>query len=343
VTINEFYGKVAKKIIVELLRQNFNILIKNNLGVFFYFHYRKEMEKKKSQNLAEIFNCQKCDYITSKKCDFIKHLSTRKHSVSHDGKDLEMKKSQKVANHFFCNCGKKYGSHSGLWKHSKICSQKENIITSAKPEITSDLILAVLQQNKELQTLVMEQNKTIVDLAKNNESNVINSNNINSNNTAFNLNLFLNETCKDAMNITDFVDSLKIQMADLENVGEVGFINGISNIIVKNLKILDVTQRPVHCTDSKREVLYVKDENKWEKENQENVKIRKAIKRIAHKNSKMLLEFRKKHPDCGKSDSKYADQYNKLVIEAMGGKGDNDLEKEDKIIKNIAKEVIIQK
>jgi hypothetical protein len=251
-----------------------------------------------------------------------------------------MKKSQKVANLYICNCGKKYGSHSGLWKHSKICLQKDN---SAKPEITSELILSVLQQNKELQTLVVEQHKTIVDLSKHGDTNIINSNNVNSNNTSFNLNLFLNETCKDAMNITDFVDSLKIQLSDLENLGKVGFINGISNIIVKNLKVLDVTQRPVHCTDSKREVLYVKDENKWEKENQENVKIRKAIKRIAHKNSKMLSEFRKKHPDCGKSESKYADQYNKLVVEAMGGKGDNDIEKEDKIIKNIAKEVVIQK
>ena len=169
-----------------------------------------------------------------------------------------------------------------------------------------------------------------------------NSNN-NSNNKSFNLNFFLNETCKDAMNITDFVKSLQIQLSDLEKVGEVGFINGISDIIVKNLKNLDVTQRPVHCTDSKREVLYIKDDDKWEKESEENVKLRKAIKHIAFKNSKMLQEFRKKHPDCGKSDSKYADQYNKLVVEAMGGKGDNDKEKENKIIKKIAKEVVIEK
>jgi hypothetical protein len=216
-------------------------------------------------------------------------------------------------------------------------------MVSKNQEITSELILCVLQQNKELQTLVLEQNKTIVELAKTNDYNIINSNNINSNNKSFNLNLFLNETCKDAMNIMDFVDSLKLQLTDLENVGENGFINGISNIIVKNLKGLDVTQRPVHCTDAKREVLYVKDENKWEKETETNIKLRKAIKRIAHKNSKMLCEFRKEHPDCGKSDSKYSDQYNKLVIEAMGGKGNNDIEKEDKIIKNIAKEVIIQK
>jgi hypothetical protein len=169
-----------------------------------------------------------------------------------------------------------------------------------------------------------------------------NNGNINSNKT-FNLNVFLNEQCKDAMNIMDFVDSLKLQLSDLENVGKHGFVEGISNIIVKNLKALDVHKRPVHCSDSKREVMYVKDENKWEKENDEKLKLRKLIKHIAHKNSKLIPEFRAKYPDCGKSDSVKSDQYNKLVIEAMGGSGDNDNEKENKIIKKIAKEVIIDK
>ena len=144
------------------------------------------------------------------------------------------------------------------------------------------------------------------------------------------------------MNIMDFVDSLKLQLSDLESVGKLGFVNGISNIIVKKLNSLDETKRPIHCTDAKREVLYVKDEDKWEKEN-ENKKIRKAIKHIAHKNSKLIPEFKAKHPDCAKSDSKYSDQYNKLIIEAMGGSGNNDSENEDKIIKNIAKEVLIDK
>jgi hypothetical protein len=141
----------------------------------------------------------------------------------------------------------------------------------------------------------------------------------------------------------DFVDSLKLQLADLESVGKLGFVQGISNIIVKNLKALDVHKRPVHCSDSKREVMYIKDENKWEKENEEKNKLRKAIKKIANKNSRLLPEFKEKHPDCGKSESVFSDQYNKLIIEAMGGSGDNDLEKEDKIIRKIAKEVTIDK
>jgi hypothetical protein len=185
-----------------------------------------------------------------------------------------------------------------------------------------------------------------MDLCKDrNKFQIINNNNgnINSNNKTFNLNVFLNEQCKDAMNIMDFVDSLKLQLSDLENVGKLGFVEGISNIIVKNLKALDVHKRPVHCSDSKREVMYVKDENKWEKENDEKLKLRKVIKHIAHKNSKLIPEFRAKYPDCGKSDSNKSDQYNKLVIEAMGGSGNEDIDNENKIIKKIAKEVIIDK
>jgi hypothetical protein len=145
------------------------------------------------------------------------------------------------------------------------------------------------------------------------------------------------------MNITDFVDSLNLQLCDLESVGRLGFIEGISNIIVKNLKAMDVHKRPVHCSDSKREVMYIKDENKWEKENNEKNKLRKVIKKVANKNSRLLPEFKAKHPDCIKSSSKFSDQYNKLIVESMGGSGDNDLEKEDKIIRKIAKEVIIDK
>jgi hypothetical protein len=171
----------------------------------------------------------------------------------------------------------------------------------------------------------------------------INNGNINSNNKTFNLNVFLNEECKDAMNIMDFVDSLQIQLADLEKVGKLGFVEGITNLIVKNLQALDVHKRPVHCSDTKRETLYVKDENKWEKENQENKRLKRAIKHIAHKNSKMLPEFKAKYPDCVFSDSHKSDEYNTLVIESMGGLGNDDEDNENKIIKKLAKEVIITK
>ena len=141
----------------------------------------------------------------------------------------------------------------------------------------------------------------------------------------------------------DFVDSLKLQLSDLENVGKLGFVDGISNIIIKNLKAIDIHKRPVHCSDPKRETIYVKDDNKWEKEDEQNKKLRKAIKHIAHKNSNMLLLFKSKYPDCIYSDSNKSDQYNKLIIESMGGPGKNEFEKENKIIKNIIKETIINK
>jgi hypothetical protein len=145
------------------------------------------------------------------------------------------------------------------------------------------------------------------------------------------------------MNIMDFVDSIQLQLTDLEKVGELGYVEGISNIIIKNLNSLDVTQRPIHCTDKKREILYVKDENKWEKEDKENNKVRRIIKRVSHRNSSLLKNYREKHPECRKAESSLSDKYDKLVIEAMGGKGDNDIEKENKIIKNISNAVTIEK
>jgi transcriptional regulator with PAS, ATPase and Fis domain len=144
------------------------------------------------------------------------------------------------------------------------------------------------------------------------------------------------------MNITDFVESIKLQLSDLEKVGSVGYIEGISDIITTNLKALDITQRPIHCTDKKREVLYVKDEDKWEKDEEKKM-VRKAIKNVADKNSRLLLKFREVHPDCNKSNSKYSDQYNKIIVEAFGGQGNDVIDKEDKIIKNITKNVSIEK
>jgi hypothetical protein len=233
-----------------------------------------------------------------------------------------------------CECGKQYKYSQGLSKHKKTCGF--NVIDNESTD--KDLIMMLIKENSELKNMVLEVCQKIQPLTNN-----INTYNTNSNNKTFNLNVFLNETCKDAMNINDFVDSLKLQLTDLENVGKLGYINGISNIIVKNLNSLNETERPIHCTDTKRETIYIKDEDKWQKETQENIKLKKAIKRIAHKNSKLLYDYKNKYPDCNKSDSKYSDQYNKLIIEAMGGMENNDIDKEDKIIKKILKEVTIKK
>ena len=288
--------------------------------------------------------CEYCNMKTNNKKDYEKHIMTAKHSKLTNVNNLLTDSSQKDSYcDFTCqNCNKEYKSRVGLWKHKKKCNI--NVISDLdnKDETVDkdQLILMLVKQNSELIKETSEFKNIMMEVIKNGTHNTTHTN---SHNKTFNLQFFLNETCKDAMNIMDFVDSVKLQLSDLENVGKIGYVEGISSIIVKNLNSLDETKRPVHCTDSKREVMYIKDEDKWEKENENKEKMRKVIKHITHKNSKLLNEFKTKHPDCGKSDSRFSDQYNKLIIEAMGGKGDNDLEKEDKIIRNIAKEVTIDK
>jgi hypothetical protein len=200
-----------------------------------------------------------------------------------------------------------------------------------------------MKENSDFKHLLIEQNNQILSLV-NKSGNNFNSNNVNSNNKTFNLNMFLNETCKDAMNISDFMNSIELDLNDLINVGEMGYINGISNIIIKNLKELDITQRPIHCTDVKREILYIKDQDKWEKEGEHKERMLCFVKNIANKNIRMISEYKRRYPDCGKYESKYSDQYNKLIVEAMGGGSDKDeMESNEKIIKKITKEVIIDK
>ena len=313
------------------------------------------MTNKNTLKSANKYICNFCDFNCSKESDWTRHLFTFKHKKRTNTNE----NTPKNAIDYSCDCGKNYKHASSLWNHKKKCHQISNnndtIDSNSNNSKNNDLVIDkelvmtilkqnsdIMKENSELKNMMLEQQTQMLEVIKNGTHNT-NTQINNVSNKTFNLNLFLNEECKDAMNIMDFVDSLKLQLSDLENVGKVGFVSGISNIIIKNLKALDVNKRPVHCSDTKREVMYIKDENKWEKENEEKKKLKKAIKYIAHKNSKMISEFKAKYPDCIYSDSKKSDQYHKLIIEAMGGKGDNDNEKEEKIIKNIAKEMIIQK
>jgi hypothetical protein len=310
-------------------------------------HKKKIIEQNRinlEQKNAEKFHCIICDFICCKKSNYDKHISTAKHKNRTILNNLEQKNSEKCQVYNCKNCNKSYNARNSLWYHEKKCNQNTETINDNKINEPTDkeLIMLLIKENSQLRKEQTDIKEIILEIVKNGTHNTI-TNNTNSNNKTFNLQFFLNETCKDAMNIMDFVDSIKLQLSDLENVGKIGFVEGISDIIVKNLNLLDETKRPVHCTDSKREVMYVKDDNKWEKENETKLKLRKAIKKVAYKNTQMLSQFRIKHPDCLKSESKVSDKYNKLVFEAMGGKGDNDSEKEDKIIKNIAKEVTIEK
>ena len=265
-------------------------------------------------------------------------------STKHNRQHLATKN---LPQHICSSCDKKYQDRTGLWRHKKICGQT----TTAEPNLVEQL----LKQNDDFKNIILEQNKIfveqnndlqqqIIDICKNGITNNNTINNVNSHNKTFNLNVFLNEDCKDAMNISDFVDSIKFQLADLEHMGRVGYVEGLSNIIIKNMNALDVTKRPLHCTDEKRETLYIKDGGVWTKEEEDNKNVRKLIKKVAFRNSKNIKLFKEKHPDCITSESKYSDTYSKIVIEAMGGGSKcNDYDSENKIIKKLAKMITIDK
>ncbi len=279
---------------------------------------------KKPQN----FVCETCYFITSNKKDYSRHILTKKH-IFNTSQCVSIKKTQKTPHE--CICGKIYKESSGLWRHKKVCVYNtiDNTIdtTNNFNDFDKDnLIKTLIEQNAKLMTIL--ENGTV-----NNSNNTTNSNN-----KAFNLNLFLNETCKNAMNITDFVDSIKLQLSDFMEVGEVGYVEGISNIIVKKLNALDETIRPIHCTDQKRETFYVKDEDRWEKEDEDKIKIKKLIKKVSFKNENLMKIYKEKYPDYNDPDSKRSDQYSKTVIEAMDCKE----ESREKIIKNISKATIIK-
>jgi hypothetical protein len=304
-----------------------------------------------NENLPKIcpkFYCEKCDYGTSKKSSYDDHLMSAKHKKSMIGNE----NLPKFCSKYICDiCCKEYKDNSGLWRHKKKCKMEEHVQKNFynENECENDDFSKTneLKEMKEFMKYLMKENtemkSMMVKVIENGTHNTTNNNiHTNSHNKSFNLNFFLNETCKDAMNIMDFVESIQLQLSDLERVGELGYVEGISNIIVQNLKDLDVTQRPVHCTDKKRETIYVKDENKWEKDD-ENKKMHKMVRKVADKNVRMLSKFKEKYPDYNKASSKYSDAYNKIIIESMGGRGDNDFEKEEKIIKKVSKEVAVDK
>ena len=305
--------------------------------------------------LCHKFYCNICDYRTSKKSSYDNHKLSAKHQkgiktnvLETFGNEIMPKLCHSKYSCEFCN--KDFNNRSGLWKHKQKCLTERDFTNkdvNNKGIDEKDLIMMLINDNKDFKQLILdvckekdEYKNMMMKVLENGTHNT--TTHTNSHNKAFNLNFFLNETCKDAMNITEFVESIKLQLSDLERVGELGYVEGISNIIVKNLKDLDVTQRPVHCTDKKRETMYIKDENTWEKD-EEQKKMHKLVRKVADKNARMLPKFKEAHPDCTKSASRFSDQYNKIIMEAMGGKGDNDFEKEEKIIKRVSKEVIVDK
>jgi hypothetical protein len=247
-----------------------------------------------------------------------------------------------------CSCGKKYKHMSSLCNHKRLCTGIKNIHieqTSIVPENNDkidheDLIQELMKQNNEFKTMLIEQNTKIMELAK--EGKYITNNTTNNNN--FNLNLFLNEKCKDALNIMDFINQLQLNTSDLDMVGRLGYTEGISKLFIRGLKELDLFKRPIHCSDLKREVLYVKDKDFWEKDNEEKKKLKTAIKYIAAKNFKQIHEWQEEHPESSDYNNQKNTDYNMIVLHSMGGATAEEDEKNyNKIIKNVAQEVTIDK
>ena len=286
--------------------------------------------------------CENCHVNTNNKKDYTKHLATRKHinvyKCLQEGEKIPPKK-------FVCNCGKEYKYRQSLCVHRKECifnkPNSDNTIikieNNEKPEkseteikMLTNLVLELVKSNQDLQ-------KQMLDVCKNSNTTINNNNN-----KTFNMNLFLNEKCKDAMNIMDFVNSMTLELSDLEDVGKLGYVEGISNIIIRKLNAMDIYKRPIHCSDAKREIMFVKDENVWEKENSTYDKLRKAIKRVTYKNSAMLVPWSQEHPQCMNNQHHLNDVYIQMMGQAMGGK-ESFLESENKIMKKIAKAVFIDK
>ena len=295
-------------------------------------------DKKKGKKGNFSYVCDLCDFECCKKYSWDRHLLTPKHCQVTLGDALvteKGQKGQKEVNYVCENCDKQYKSRNGLWKHKGIGNcHKNNCIKNDKNEIISMLV----KQNTDLIKEQTDIKHLILEIVKNGtNNNTINT--TNSHNKSFNLNFFLNETCKNAMNITDFVESITLHLSDLISIGDIGYVEGVSKIIVKNLNNLDETERPIHCTDNKRETFYIKDQNQWEKDDENKKKIKTIITNVINKNIKLLPKFREKYPDYGNSSSIISDTYNKVVVETMMC----DKSKDDKIIRNISNATTIHK
>ena len=301
-------------------------------------HQSEMSGTKKLQNGCIEYCCEKCNYKTVRKSSYDKHLLTSKHQLEMSGNKV----ANKVATTFECKkCSKVYQTSSGLWKHIQICDV-------AKPDIEpteKELMMTLIKQNAEQSKQNAEQSKQnaelhakILELCKNGITNNTITN-TNSHNKTFNLQFFLNETCKDAMNLKDFIDSIVLQLSDIDNIGEVGFVKGMANLIISKINLLGETKRPIHCTDSKREVMYVKDENKWEKDAKKE-KMRLLIQKMEKQLPPLMIAFSNNHKQKYRTDSEII-KHQQIIREVYGGVND-DITKNE-IIQHISKKTTIEK
>ena len=295
-----------------------------------------EPKLENSPKLAKIFNCECCYYKCSKESDYKKHLSTMKHINTYN--DLQ-NIAEKTAKVYLCNiCNKEYIFRQSLYNHKKKCisnTKKEQVpeVDTSNLTTLTNLVIELMKSNADLQ-------KQMLEVCKNSNNTTIHKN---SHNKTFNMQIFLNEHCKDAMNIKDFADSFQLQISDFEKVGNLGYVDGISDIIIKKLNELDVHKRPIHCSDTKRDIMYVHADNVWTKENSDHGHVRALVQRITAKNIRLIPIWQDLYPNSRNNMHQLNDTYMSLTRQAMGGFGGTIPENETKIIKKIAKTVFIDK
>jgi hypothetical protein len=314
------------------------------------------------------FDCIKCNFITSNKKDFNRHLLTRKHIMEANG-------SIKKPHSYLCEfCTKQYRSRGSLWKHQKKCSNIPDITSKTMHEINenndidtnnSDIIhtmMHLIEQNHEFKTLLLEQQRDIVEQQQENQrlhnesqklqnqlieavkdtGNTYN-NTTNNNNQKFNLNFFLNTTCKDAMNMSEFIENIEIGFKDIENIGKNGYVSGMTDMILSRIKELDVTKRPLHCTDLKRETMYIKDNDEWCKDTPENSKLHKTIRYVAKRNYATIPLWRENYPECQDWNHPKYDFCVDMMRNILGDIGDEQIRLDNKVIRNLSKHIVVDK
>lgn len=276
------------------------------------------------------FNCNICNYNTQKKSNYDRHLLSSKHKINIESSDNINNSKYKCS-----SCNKIYNNSNSLWKHNSRTHQNIDNEDDKISKLTN-LVVHVVEQNTYL-------SQQICQLAKDSNNTNINSHNNTTNNNRFNINVYLNETCGNAMNMNDFIDSIKVGIEDLEETSRLGFVDGISRIIINNLNKIERPDRPIHCSDSKRMTFYIKNEDTWNKNNN-NDKLKSMIQNIAGKNIKQIYEWQKLNPEYCNPKSKCSDTYQKMLFQIMNGDTiEESNENINKIIKNIAKETIILK
>jgi len=288
---------------------------------------------KKTPKNAEIYFCEMCNFKCSKLCDYTRHSTTAKH----ENRTNRTQKTPKNATPYMCLCGKKYTARNSLWYHKQVCNFNNLDNIEINENIPS--VMDLLKQNIDFKYMILQQNSTILELSKNSPQVI---NNTTNNNQKFNLNFFLNTTCKDAMNMSEFIENLQVDFKDIENIGKQGYVSGMTNMILSRIKDLDITKRPLHCTDIKRETMYIKDNDEWCKDNSENEKLRDMISIVAKQNHNIVPLWRKQHPECNVSDHPSYNLCMDMMRNIIGDVGSEQARLDNKVIKNISRHIIVK-